>query len=162
MGISANWSSPKFAVVVLLIWLSFLVFLACRYKLFANEKKFFRFGPAPEGEEPIKLFGIKIDTMKKVIIIMVYSFFSTIVSDYGKNIINPWITNEIQNNLVTSLSVSKFWVFVISNGYHIFGWMNYIIQLFMIFTMELQFMIPEMIASFLVNNITTWNYIASK
>ena len=122
-------SSPFVAVVILLVWITLVFFLAYRCGCFNN--KSFRFGPAPPGEKPIEILGIKIDTKRKVMWVMLYAFLSTLMSEYGANIIDPWITNIVQDPK-SALPMPKLWIMLIHNGYNIFGWMNYILQIMMV------------------------------
>lgn len=155
-----DWTSPIVATTVLIVWI-FLVFIVGCYLGIFNDKTL-RIGPAKEGENQIKIFGFEIDTMKKVMCVIIYSFLSRMVTEYGDNIISPWITNVIQDPKVTTLPMSKLWILLIHNGYNIFGWLNYIIQIMMVFTMELQFILPKIVASLIIGNVTTWNYISNK
>ena len=155
-----NWSSPKVATLILLIWIGVVFLIGCQIGLFNG--KMFRFGPALSDESPIIIFGFKIDSMKKVIGVMLYSFVSKIISEYGENIISPWITNVIQDTKSDTIPFTKLTIMMIHNGYNIFGWLNYVIQIMMVFTMELQFILPKMIASLIMGNVTTWNYISNK
>ena len=143
-----KWNNPQSSIIIYVIWTSIVIFLGIRYKLFTKE--FIRFGPPKKGEKPIEFLGKKITTWKQVIILMAYSFVNQLVSNYNANIINPWITNIIQDPKTEYLNMNKWLVILISNFDNIFSWLNYIIGIAMLYTMELQFIIPKIFASLII------------
>jgi len=143
-----DWNNPKTSISVYVIWTCIVILLGIRYKLFTKE--FIRFGPPKKGQKPIEFLGKKITTWNEVIIIMIYSFIHQLVSNYNSNIINPWITNIIQDPKTVNLNMSKVFILFITNLDNIFGWLNYIIGIAMLYTMELQFIIPKLFASLII------------
>ena len=155
-----NWNNPKTSITIYVIWTCIVILLGIHFKLFTKE--FIRFGPPKKDEKPIEFLGKKITTWKQVISLMIYSFIHQLVSNYHSNIINPWITNIIQDPKTTQLNMSKLLTIIITNLDNIFSWLNYIIGIAMLYTMELQFIIPKIFASIIIENISTLSYISNK
>ena len=155
-----NWTSPATSIAVYVIWTCVIILLGIKFKLFTKE--FIRFGPPKKGEKPIEFLGQKITTWNQIMAIMTYSFINQLVSNYNGNIINPWITNIIQDPKQKELNMSRFVILLITNLDNIFGWLNHIIAIAMLYTMELQFIVPKIFASLIIENISILNYISNK
>lgn len=159
-NVYTKWNNPQSSIIIYVIWTCIVIFLGIRYKLFTKE--FIRIGPPKKGEKPIEFLGKKITTWKQVLVLMTYSFVNQLVSNYNANIINPWITNIIQDPKTEYLNMSKWLVILISNFDNVFSWLNYIIGIAMLYTMELQFIIPKIFASIIIENMSILNYISNK
>lgn len=164
-----TFMDPLFISTILLVW---SVLLVCMIYFGVTNKQsettFLRLGPGDKNakentkEKSSRFLGIEIDSWTKVIIIMIYAFTSQIIRTYSYTIIKPWITNTIHDGKTHSLDVSFAQVFFINNAYTIFNWLNRIVGIFLYFTLELQFILPEIIANLIVNNITTYYYLKTK
>ena len=150
--------------IILFVW-SILLFLMIYFAL-KNEKSettVLRFGPAKKTDKKVsKFLGIQIDSWTKVVAIMVYVFVSQIIKTYSYTIIKPWLINNIYDAKTTSIDMSFAQIFFITNAYTVFNWFNRIIGTFLYFTLELQFIIPDVIANLIFKNITTYYYVKEK
>ena len=157
-------TNPTLVAMILVVW-SILLFIMIYFAL-TNEKSdttFLRFGPAKKTDKKVsKFLGIQIDSWTKVVAIMMYVFVSQIIKTYTYTIIKPWLTNNIYDDKTKSLDVSFAQVFFITNAYTVFNWFNRIIGTFLYFTLELQFIIPDVIANLIFKNITTYYYVKNK
>lgn len=159
-NIFKNWNDPKTAIYIYVGWVLFVIIIGIYFNIFTKE--FIRIGPAKEGEKPVMFMGRKITTNKEIIAIVIYSFFNQLISNYNGSVISPWRTNIIQDPKSTEINMSKQSLMYLTNLDNIFGWFNYIINLAMILTMELQFIIPKIFASVIVDNISNLRYVSDK
>ena len=159
-NIFQSWNDPQNAVLLYVFWIIIVVIIGIKFKIFTKE--FVRFGTAKKNEKPVKFMGREITTNKEIICIMIYSFLNQLISNYNSSIISPWKINTIQYPKTNLINMSKKKILVLLNLDNIFGWLNYIINLAMILTMEMQFIIPKIFASVIIDNISTLRYIADK
>lgn len=155
-----DWDNPQVAIIVLAVWICLVLYVGIKLKIFTKEN--IRIGPPKKGEKPIQFFGKQIKTWKEIKLVMLYSFMNQLIISYSGSIIDPWMTNIVQDPKSNVLNMSKQNVMIINNIDNVISWINYIISLAMIFTMQFQFIIPKFAASLLVSNFTTWNYIKNK
>ena len=122
----------------------------------------FRFGPPQLGQKEIVFFGNKINSWTLILIIMGYSFINQFVVSYHGNIYGPWITNTVQDPKVKDIEMSERKLFTMINLYTVFEWINYFIGLNVLFTMEFQFILPQMLASIIASNLGTSVHLKNK
>jgi hypothetical protein len=115
------------------------------------------FGPS----DRIKFFGIKINTWPRWISLAIYSFIDTIILQWAKNIMKPWITNTIQDHKSSELPYPReicvlicIIYYIISNGIEL---MEYLI----LFS-SLDFVIIKLFAAILIYCPLIADYISKK
>jgi len=157
----SNWNNPKRSIIIHAIWIIIVFCMGLYYNIFSKE--FFRFGPAKKGDKPVMFMGNEIKTYKGIIIIIIYSFINQLISNYNSSIVSPWRINTIQDPKTTVISNFTLQeILVLLNIDNIFGWINYIINLATLLTMELQFIVPKIIASIIIDNTSIINYLRDK
>jgi hypothetical protein len=159
-NIFQQWNDPNSATYIYVIWTIVVILLGIYFNIFTKE--FIRFGPAKKGQKPVTFMGREIHTKKGIIFIMVYSFINQLITTYNINIISPWRLNIIQDSKTTVIDMTKNNLFWLLNLDNFFGWISYILNLGMVLSMELQFIIPKILASIIVENISTFRYVAEK
>lgn len=159
-NIFKNWNDPAIAVYIYVIWVIIVILLGIYFNIFTKE--FVRIGPAKKNEKPVQFMGRQITTNKEIISIMIYSFLNQLISNYNGSIIGPWRTNIIQDPKTSLINMTKKKLILLTNLDNMFGWINYIINLAMILTMEMQFIIPKIFASIIIDNISNLRYITDK
>jgi len=159
-NIFRNWNDPKTAIYTYVFWTIIVIMFGFYFNIFTKE--FIRIGPAKKGEKPVMFMGQEIKTKKEICAIMLYSFINQLISNYNGSIVGPWRTNIIQDPKTDVINMSKKSLIYLTNLDNIFGWFNYIINLAMILTMEMQFIIPKIFASVIIENISNLRYIADK
>lgn len=159
--ILSNWNNPRVSIIIHTIWIIIVFSIGVYYNIFA--KDFFRLGPAKKGEKPVIFMGKEIKTYKGIILIIIYSFINQLITNYNSSVVNPWRINTIQDPKTTSISnFTLNEILVLLNIDNIFGWINYIINLATLLTMELQFIFPKIIASIIIDNTSIVNYLRDK
>ena len=151
---------PFTVVTIMLIWIIIIIYILIKYKVF--DKDFYHIGPPTPDMKPLVILGNNITTWNQIYIIIGYSIISEIVSTYGWSIIVPWRTNIINDKKTSKLDRSKLESLYILNGITIFAWVDNIIKYYLLFTKQLQFIIPRFIVHLMVYNKIQYNYIKNK
>ena len=125
-------------------------------------KKFMHFGPSDDEELQTTFLGSKIKSWNDVYNVMIIGFFSVLFSAYYNNIVGPWITNVIQDNKTKNINLSKNWAYIITIGDPLLRWINGILGFFITMTLQLQFIIPQVIAEIIVIVFSSYFYIEEK
>ena len=124
--------------------------------------KLFRIGPPQAGEKELSFFGKPVTSWYTVVFIITYCFVNQIINSHHNNMYYPFITHNIQTDEPRTLNMSKSQVYTMMNLENIFSWISYFIDLNILFTMELQFILPRMIASVMMHNISIKKYLCNK
>ena len=155
-----KYSTPKIATYIYSTWVTIVLIIAFNLKIFS--KDFFRFGVPQPNQKELLFMGKKITTRPEIIFIIIYSFINQLISNYTRNVVRPWMNNIVQDPKSSSIDISQADLYLISNLDNIFGWLNYIIELATIFTMEFQFILPRIFASIIIENFSIAKYTKNK
>lgn len=141
--------SPKVALIV------FTLFLVA-YLIFIDEEggfgeSFLHFGPGKDEASTTKFLGIKLDNWTKVILLYIVGFFSSLMTSYYQTVMSNNIHSYIWNRALTSVPYSKTWTYIIVMMEPFFYQILSIIQFFTNMTMQLQFIIPQFVGSFIAD-----------
>lgn len=131
--------NPINAFIVFTVFIFILLFVLDEQDVI--EKKFLNFGPSKDT----KFLHITLDTWPKVIAVYTLAFLSAAITTYYKHISDRYIKKspEIKVSHFTAINILTFEEIL----YKIFS----IISIFIKFTLELQFIIPELIGSLFIN-----------
>ena len=151
---------PFTVVSIMLVWISIVIYILIKYKVF--DKEFYHIGPPTPDMKPLVILGNNITTWNQIYIIIGYSIISEIVCTFGHNVIVPWRTNTINDKKTSKLDRSKGESLYILNGITLFAWVDNIIKYYLLFTKQLQFIIPRFITHLIVYNNIQYNYIKNK
>ena len=118
---------------------------------------FFSFGPTDD----CKFFNFFINSWSKWSFVIIYSFFSPFINSLINSTLYPFINNVIRDNK-TPWNGSICYAQIIALTYKLYYWLNEICFLFIVFTFQLQYWIPALIADIIVSIWTTANYLETK
>jgi len=152
--------SPK---VVLIIFTVFLV----GYIIFIDleggfTKQFLHFGPGTTPETTTKFLGVKLDSWTKVIVLYVVGFFSALLTTYYQSVMSNNIHQYIWNRAIKDVPYSKIWTYLIVFLEPFFYQILSIIQFFTNLTLQLQFIIPQFVGSFIAEVPFTLRLLGTK
>ena len=141
-----NFFNPFHALLVFLFGLLIVLVLLDREGAFED---FTKFGP----DDKAHFLKIKLDTWPKVIIVYIISFLCAILQQYfmiviGRGFIGSRILNPNFKKMETNKDQSKFIIYL----YPICLWSLNIVTFFVTLTMKLQFLLPYLFGSAIVNN----------
>lgn len=159
-SISDYINSPWGSNIVYVLWITIVVIFGIFFGIL--KKSMIRFGPPLPGEKELIFLGTKITSWGMILAIIAYSFINQLVSSHHSNMYYPWITNNIHDDKVKKIDMKRQDIIMMMNIDNIFGWINYFIDLNILFTMEFQFILPRMIASVIVNNTAIHKYLKNK
>jgi len=139
---------PLPALIIFTIFLiSYLIFLD---EEGAFNETFLRFGPSKDPTKQTKFLNMTIDSWQKVIIMYIVGFLTAILTSYYSAVMDNFIHMYAWNPAVKAIPASRFETYLTL----VFSPLLYqtlaVIQFFMTMTMQLQFLLPQLIGSYLI------------
>jgi len=141
--------NPKVALFIFTIFvIGYLVFLDMEG---AFTEKFLHFGPGTTPENTTTFLGIKLDSWQKVGLLYVVGFLSALLSTYYQSVVGQNLHMYIWNRAVKEVPFSRFWTYFIILVEPFFYQILQVIGFFTNLTLQLQFIIPQFIGSYLAD-----------
>ena len=136
---------PRFALIVfIVILIGYLVFLD---KENAFQNKFLRFGPSPDT----KFLNIKLDSWNKVISVYAIALLSALSTAYYTSVSSSYISGVLLNPAYKDkIAQSKFWSKLLVTIDPLMSWVMQLFQLFATLTLELQYMLPQLLGHLVI------------
>jgi hypothetical protein len=145
MEIMKILSSPQSAILIFTLFLiGYLIFLDTEGGF---KQKFLKFGPDKDGSTTF--VGIKIDNWSKVIMMYLIGFFSALISSYYNAVMGTTVHTYTYNAAVEDIPYNKQLIYLISILEPILFQILWITQIYMDLMMQLQFIIPQFIGSYI-------------
>tara|TARA_B110000908_G_C10262557_1_gene460447 strand:- start:1129 stop:1620 length:492 start_codon:yes stop_codon:yes gene_type:complete len=114
----------------------------------AFKDKFLRFGPSEDS----KFLNMKLNTWNKVILVYIIGLLSSFLTSYYNNVSYDFIHSYIWNPAYTKkIKMTKGWTQIIVILEPLMYWTLGILDFFITFTMELQYIIPKFIGTSLID-----------
>ena len=139
-----------------------LIFIVILGSMGAFSKNFTHFGPSTEPETAAVFLGAHLDTWSKVIILYVLGFLSSIISTYSSTVYGNWKTNSVGDEKTKKLKINKWLshllVIVEPIAYNING----ILELFITLTLQLQFLLPQILGNIIASIYISQSFLATK
>jgi hypothetical protein len=115
---------------------------------------YYSFGPGTH----LKFIGILIDTKLKYAGIVAYCFLNTMIRSAAHNIIQPWITLNIQDS--TNKTPVKYAHQIVTLNI-VYTWFDWFIYINLLLT-QVDMLLVEIGAEFIITNYITYKYIREK
>ena len=164
MNLSAVYdffNNPQTALIIILIF--FLVFLLSEGLTVGFGNNFLSFGPTQDEDgKPTKFMGINVDSWSKVGVIYTITFIASLLSAYYNTNVYSNIHAYVWNPAVKKVPFSKFWTYLILILNPIIQTLLYVIQFFATATFQLQYIIPQFVASYIVDLPFTLKWLSGK
>ena len=155
------FNNPRTALIIILIF--FLAFFLSEGLTVGFGNNFLSFGPTnDENGKSTQFMGIKVDTWTKVGIVYTIIFIASLLSAYFNTNVYSNIHSYVWNPAVKKVPYSKFWTYLISILDPIIKTLLYVIQFFATATFQLQYIIPQFVASYLIDLPFTLKWLSSK
>lgn len=138
---------PNIAFVIFVLFL--LIYLIFLDEEGAFTKKFLHFGPGTDEKDMPTFLGMKLDSWRKVIIVYIMTFVAALLQSYYQNVVGLGMHAYIWNPQIKLVPFSKFWTYAIVNLEPFIYFFLNIIRFFTTLTMQLQFMIPNFIGTYI-------------
>jgi len=137
---------PRMAFSIFVLFI--MVYLIVLDEEGGFSKKFLNFGPS----EDTKFLTMKLNTWKKVIIVYLIGFFSSLLTTYYNNVSFDFIHSYIWNPAYTKkIQLSKTWTSLIVAVEPLLYWILQTLNFFVNLTFELQFILPKFIGAILID-----------
>jgi len=137
---------PRIALVVFVVFMiGYLILLDVEGTFAGN---FLTFGP----DDDTTFLNMKIDTWEKVIIIYVLGFVTAFLTSYYQTVMFDFIHSKIFNPAFKdAIDIPKKWVQAIVSLDPILYWILTVIQFFINLTMRLQFILPQLVGTAIID-----------
>jgi|UniRef100_A0A6C0DI55 hypothetical protein len=114
-------------------------------------EKFLHFGPGTTPENTTNFIGIKMDTWEKVGILYVVSFFSALINQYYVFAVSENLGSYVWQRAEKVVPHDKFWTYFILFAEPVIGQLLGVIAFFTTLTLQLQFILPEMVGGMIAH-----------
>jgi hypothetical protein len=142
-------ANPKIILFLsMLFFISYISFI-CAEGGFS--KQFLHFGPGTSDQNTALFLGLTLDTWPRVIVMYFAGFFSSLMQNYYSSAMQNNLYSYVWNRAIKEVPFSKRWTYVIIVLEPFFYQLLYIIGFFTSLTMQLQFIIPQFIGSFIID-----------
>jgi hypothetical protein len=122
-----------------------------------SKLKFYTFGPSDE----LIIMGIVINTQFKYYLIVLFTFINSSIRAISHNYINPWIINNIQNDIVDKNKLSKQIVYQISIINTIYTWIDWLLYMNILLA-QIDMLLYEIISEIIVSTLLNRYYMKIK
>jgi hypothetical protein len=152
---------PQIALLILLIFI--IGYIISLYFLGGFDSHLIAFGPHKDKNGNDSSFaGMELNTWKKIIFVYFIILLSSILQVYYNNVISKSMQQDILNNALKKIPYTKFWTYLVSIIDPFIQIMLYIIKFFATATFQIQFIIPQLIGSYIANLPFTFKWLSNK
>ena len=141
-------NNPKAILVISTMF--FIGYITFIYFEGGFSQQFLHFGPGTNAQNTTQFLGIVLDTWPKVGLMYLASFLSSLMSTYYSYAMANNLHSYIWNLAIPKVPFSKRWTYVVILAEPLFMQILSIISYFTILTLQLQFIIPQFIGSFII------------
>lgn len=143
----------RYSSVLLFIWITSIVILGTSIYKNSNSN-FFRIGPSNN----LLFLGFDIDTYFKYYSFCSFCFINSCIRKINTEILNPWITLVIQDESKAKYKNIHLDAYIISNISNFYIWFDWILCINIMLT-QIDIILVEMLADFIILNISTFRYL---
>jgi hypothetical protein len=141
--------SPKIALFIFIIFIiGYIIFIDVEGGF---TEQFLHFGPGTTDKNTTKFLGIKLDSWSKVAMLYVVGFFAAMLTTYYQTVMGQNIHSYIWNRAIKSVPYSRTWTYAVVILEPLFYQILSIIQFFTNMTLQMQFILPQFLGSYLAD-----------
>lgn len=142
-----------------LVWVVVLLCITITAAIHEKDSTFLHFGPS----ETTVFAGIRIDTWAKWSAVMTYSCMSQVVYSVVSNSLSPFVTNVIQDHKTPCDEKGPYRSAQAAvQIYTLYHWISSIFDVFLWVTLQMQYILPALVADQLLSFIFTHRYMQWK
>ncbi len=160
MSLSKILTKPTIALTTFTTWVLIFVFILGFMGAFS--KKFMHFGPSTDPETAAEFLGTHIDTWPKVIALYVLGFLSSIMSSYYGTVFGAWTMNTVRDHKTKTVNMNKKVAYTLITLDPIISNVNSILELFLTLTLQLQFLIPQILGDIIASILVSRSFLSKK
>ena len=120
------------------------------------------FGPSTDPETATEFLGAHIDTWPKVISLYLLGFLSSIISGYYKTVFGAWMMNTVKDHKVKTVNINRKVTYTLISLDPILTNINSILELFLTLTLQLQFLIPQILGDIIASILVSRSFLSKK
>lgn len=140
---------------ILTVWVCIVCFIMVGSP-HTSTSTFYRFGPS---ETLVILGGIKINTMGKYLLVVLYSMINTCLRSARVNVLSPWITLNVQDESKPLGNLNKLHAYEITLVANLYTWIDWWISVSMLMS-QVDLIILEVLFDFVTLYYITRNYLS--
>ena len=153
-------TNPTTALITFTGWIFIFIILLGFMGAFSD--RFLHFGPSTDPETAAEFLGAHIDTWPKVIALYILGFFSSIMSSYYGTVFGAWMMNTVKDNKTKTVNMNKKVAYILISLDPIISNINSILELFLTLTLQLQFLIPQLLGDILASIMVSRSFLSKK
>ena len=145
---------------IFIIWILIIIIILTLLLTHEKDKsklKFYNFGPS----DGLIIMGIIINTPFKYFLIIILSFINSSIRAISHNYINPWIINNIQNNITDKNKLNKNSVYQISIINTIYTWIDWLLYMNILLA-QIDMLIYEIVSEIIISTLFNRYYMTYK
>ena len=147
--IAKYFFEPRMALFIFIFFLiTTLIFLDVEGAFVGN---FLTFGPGKTEADTTTFLHMKLDTWPKVIIVYVIAFLVSIMRNYYGTVMFDFIHSYAWNPALKKIDYSKRWTYIIACVEPLLYVILSIIEFFILFTRQLQFILVQFLGSAIID-----------
>uniref|UniRef100_A0A6C0K217 Uncharacterized protein n=1 Tax=viral metagenome TaxID=1070528 RepID=A0A6C0K217_9ZZZZ len=128
----------------------FISYVSFLYAEGGFSQQFLHFGPGTTDQNTTQFLGIVLNTWSKVGLMYVAGFISSLMSTYYNYAMANNLHSYIWNRAIPKVPFSQRWTYVVVFAEPLFMQVLQIISFFTTLTLQLQFIVPQFIGSFII------------
>lgn len=160
MSLGKKLINPTVALTTFTTWVLIFVFILGFMGAFS--KKFMHFGPSTDPETASEFLGAHIDTWPKVIALYILGFISSIMHSYYSTVFGAWMMNTVKDDKTKTVNMNRKIAYTLISIDPIISNINSILELFLTLTLQLQFLIPQLLGDLVASILVSHAYLKKK
>ena len=157
MAKRAVLSDPATSFCLFSLWLAIFAVVNVLMSDDAFVDRFLTFGPSTE-RTPV---GYVTDTWNKVIAMMMLGFATALMSNYYGRTGSAWLWTQTFTE-VNPVRYSRSWVYTMGYSNRMLWYASPSLQMFVTLSIQLQFILPQLLGCFVASFLTTNWFLAKK
>ena len=141
----------KHILYIFIIWILIIITILTLLLTHEEDKsklKFYKLGPS----DGLIIMGLIINTPFKYCLILLLSFINSSIRAVSHNYINPWITNNIQDEKTDKNKLNKNIVYQISIINTIYTWIDWLLYMNILLS-QIDMLIYEIISEIIISTL---------
>ena len=160
MQSSTILTSPIMALSSFTGWVfTFIIILGL---MGAFNTKFLHIGPSTDPKTQAEFLGAPIDSWERVILLYILGFLSAAFSTYYHAVFDAWLINSVKDPKQKKLGITRNIVTFLITIDPIVSSINRILEFFVTLTLQLQFLVPQLLGEIVATIFTSREYLSKK
>jgi hypothetical protein len=153
-------TSPTAALTTFTGWIFIFIMLLGFMGAFSD--KFLHFGPSTDPDTQANFLGKAVDSWEMVILLYILGFLSAVFSTYYHSVFGAWLTNAVRDPKQKNLGMNQTLAYILITLDPIVASTNRILELFVTLTLQLQFLIPQLLGEIISTIFISRSFLSEK